>query len=88
MEPHFLFAAAGFLLAPALIAFAMWLSYCAVIDKRHAESPNDAGQIIEVTGRWFPMRLRSARRVEAPVTTPLRLVEPPRVGDSGAGPAV
>jgi len=55
-------AVAAVLLTPAVVGFALWLWFCHTIDKRH--SPDDAAKVIAATGRWFPMRLRSAKQME------------------------
>jgi hypothetical protein len=65
-------AVAAVLLTPALVAFLAWLGYCLIIDKRHSGSPEKAALVIDATGRWFPMRLRSALRMER-MTKPARL---------------
>jgi hypothetical protein len=57
-------AVAAVILTPVLVAFLAWLGYCLIIDKRHSGSPEKAALVIEATGRWFPMRLRSALRMD------------------------
>jgi hypothetical protein len=57
-------AVAAVILTPALVAFVAWLGCCLIIDKRHSGSPEKAALVIEASGRWFHMRLRSALRME------------------------